>query len=78
MVEGAALKRLVYGTVLDAYGTDAFGREAALTRSPSSREMRRRLATLNNTEIRRGLTDDEEKERQKLREALPSAATILS
>ena len=78
MVEGAALKRLVYGTVLDAYGTEAFGREAALTRSPSSRDMHRRLATLNNTEIRRGLTDDEEKERRKLREALPSAATTLS
>ena len=78
MVEGAALKRLVYGTVLDAYGTEAFGREAALTRSPSSRDMHRRLATLNNTEIRRRLTADEEKERQKLREALPSAATSLS
>ncbi len=78
MVEGAALRRLVYGTVLDAYGTEAFGREAALTRSSSSRDMHKRLATLNNTEMRRRLTDDEEKERQKLREALPSAATTLS
>ena len=78
MVEGAALRRLVYGTVLDACGTEAFGQEAALTRSPSSRDMRRRLATLNNAEIRRRLTDDEEKERQKLRDALPSAATTLS
>ena len=69
MVKGADLKRLVYGTVLDAYGTEAFGREAALTRSPSSRDMHRRLATLNNTEIRRRLTADEEKERQELREA---------
>ncbi len=78
MVKGADLKRLVYGTVLDAYGTEAFGREAALTRSPSSRDMHRRLATLNNTEIRRRLTADEEKERQELREALPSAAPTLS
>ncbi len=78
MMEGAALKRLVHGTVLDAYGTEAFGQEAALTRSPSSRDMRKRLATLNNTEIRRRLTHDEEKERQKLRDALPSAATTLS
>lgn len=77
MVEGAALKRLVYGTVLDAYGTEAFGREAALTRSSSSRHMHKRLATLNNTEIRRRLTDEEEEERRKLREALPSAATTL-
>ena len=77
MMEGAALRRLVYGNVLDAYGTEAFGREAALTRSRSSRDMHKRLATLNNTEIRRRLTDDEEKERQRLREALPSAATTL-
>jgi hypothetical protein len=77
MVEGAPLKRLVYGTVLDAYGTEAFGREAALTRSPSSRDMHKRLATLNNTEIRRGLTEEEEEERRRLREALPSAATTL-
>ena len=77
MVEGAALKRLVYGTVLDAYGTEAFGREAALTRSSSSRDMYKRLAILNNTEIRRRLTGEEEEERRKLREALPSAATTL-
>ena len=77
MVEGSALKRLVHGTVLDAYGTEAFGREAALTRSSSSRHMYRRLAILNNTEIRRKLTDEEEEERQKLREALPSMAASL-
>ena len=77
MVRGAALKRLVYGSVLDAYGTDAFGREAALTRSPRSRDMHKRLATLNNTEIRRKLTDEEEAERQRLREALPSASASL-
>ena len=77
MVEGAALKRLVYGTVLDAYGTEVFGREAASTRSSSSRDMYKRLAILNNTEIRRKLTGEEEEERQRLREALPSAATTL-
>ena len=77
MVQGAALQRLVYGTVLDAYGTEAFGREAASTRSSSSRDMHKRLAILNNTEIRRRLTGEEEEERRKLREALPSAATTL-
>ena len=77
MVRGAALKRLVYGSVLDAYGTEAFGREAALTRSPRSRDMHKRLATLNNTEIRRKLTGEEEAERQRLREALPSASASL-
>ena len=39
--------------------------------------MYKRLAILNNTEIRRRLTGEEEEERRKLREALPSAATTL-
>jgi GTPase SAR1 family protein len=34
-VAGDAFKRLVFGNVLDAYGTEAFGLEAALTRSAS-------------------------------------------
>ena len=66
------LKRLVHGTVLDAYGTDAFGSEAAATRSPESRELHRRLAVLNNRELLKGLSSKEKSERDRLRRTLPS------
>ena len=68
------LLRLVHGTVLDAYGTEAFGREAAATRSPRSRELHRRLAQLNNRELLEGLSPQEKRERDRLRRMLPSAA----
>ena len=68
------LLRLVHGTVLDAYGTEAFGREAAATRSPKSRELHRRLAQLNNRELLKGLSPNERRERDRLRRTLPSVA----
>ena len=67
------LRRLVHGTVLDAYGTEAFGSEAAATRSPESRELHRRLALLNNRELVKGrLSSREKNERDRLRRTLPS------
>ena len=77
MLEGEALHRLIYGTVLDAYGTEAFGSEAALTRSPKSRDLHKRLAALNNKEILKGLSAKEKKEQQELRGMLPSAASLF-
>ena len=68
------LLRLVHGTVLDAYGTEAFGSEAAATRSPRSRELHRRLAQLNNRELLEGLSPKERRERDRLRRLLPSVA----
>lgn len=68
------LLRLVHGTVLDAYGTEAFGSEAAATRSPRSRELYRRLAQLNNRELLKGLSPNERRERDRLRRMLPSVA----
>ena len=68
------LLRLVHGTVLDAYGTEAFGSEAAATRSPRSRELHRRLAHLNNRELLEGLSPVERRERDRLRRMLPSVA----
>ncbi|MCY4468950.1 MAG: AAA family ATPase [Thiotrichales bacterium] len=68
------LLRLVHGTVLDAYGTEAFGSEAAATRSPRSRELHRRLAQLNNRELLGGLSPKERRERDRLRRMLPSVA----
>ena len=72
-----ALRRLVLGSVLDAYGTEAFGSEAAATRSPTSRKLHRRLARLNNREIATGLSPQEERERNRLRRILPSVAARI-
>ena len=71
------LLRLVHGTVLDAYGTEAFGSEAAATRSPRSRALHRRLAQLNNRELLKGLSPNERRERDRLRRTLPSVAAEI-
>ena len=74
-VKRETLRRLVHGTVLDAYGTEAFGSEAAATRSPRSRRLHQRLAQLNNLELVKGLSPSEERERDRLRHTLPSASS---
>ena len=71
------LLRLVYGTVLDAYGTDAFGSEASSTRSSRSQELHQRLAVLNNRELLKGLSSAEERERERLLRKLPVTAAQL-
>ncbi|WP_295434700.1 AAA family ATPase [uncultured Thiodictyon sp.] len=77
LLEGTELKRVVYGNVLDAYGTDAFGEEAATTRSPTSQAMRGRLALLNNKELVKGLDESERNEQEALRAAMPTAAASV-
>ena len=77
LLAGTEFKRVVYGNVLDAYGTDAFGEEAAMTRSPTSKAMRDRLAQLNNKELIKGLDESERKEQSDLRANLPSAASSV-
>lgn len=78
MLTGAKFNRLVYGNVLDAYGSEAFGGDAAHTRSDSSRDKHARLAKLNNKELIAGLTDTEKSEQRELRSALPTSAANLS
>ena len=75
MVEGTQLRRLLYGNVLDAYGTEAFGPE--VTRSDESKAMSQRLAELNVKDVRDGLTAEEKKERNKLPEAMPTEAASV-
>ncbi len=77
LLKGVEFKRVVYGNVLDAYGTDAFGTEAAMTRSETSKAMRDRLAELNNKELVKGLDQAELKEQAELRAALPTAASSV-
>jgi hypothetical protein len=72
MIRGAKLDRLLYGNVLDAYGTEAFG--ANVGRSEESKRRRRRLAELNVKETREGLSRAESQEQEGLRGALPTAA----
>lgn len=72
MVTGIDLDRLLYGNVLDAYGTEVFG--ADVTRSEESKKHLRRLAELNQKELRGQLTDDERKEQENLRAMMPTSA----
>lgn len=75
MLRGAKLNRLLYGNVLDAYGTEVFGRD--VNRSEKAKDLRRRLAELNVKEGRQGLTEAERREQEELRGAMPTAALSL-
>ena len=68
-VAGSDLDRLIDGDVLDAYGTELFG--ADVTRSERSKKKRERLARLNRKRLKAPLSDDERRERDRLRAALP-------
>lgn len=76
MIGGVTLERLLYGNVLDAYGTGAFG--VGITRSESSREKLGELARLNVKELGSSLTEEERKKRDHLRQILPTAASAVS
>jgi hypothetical protein len=73
MVTGIELDRLLYGNVLDAYGTGAFGDVAV--RSPEAFALLERLATLNQKDLAEGLSATEKREQKKLRNMLPTAAS---
>ncbi|MBN8229772.1 AAA family ATPase [Corallococcus macrosporus] len=75
MVMGVALDRLLYGNVLDAYSTGAFG-DVPL-RSPEALEKLERLAILNQKELAQGLSSEEQAEQQQLRAQLPTASSAL-
>ncbi len=72
MIEGVERDRLLYGSILEAYGTGAFGDGA--TRSPASLAKMQRLAELNVKELEQPLTPEETRERDELRAILPTAA----
>lgn len=76
MVTGIYLDRLVYGNVLDAYGTEVFG--PGITRSEKAKERLRHLAELNLKELEKGLSDSEREAQEKLRAAMPTSAYTLS
>lgn len=76
MVEGVELNRLLYGDVMDAYSTGAFG--DGTTRSEAALEKLERLAELNTTEGERALSEAEQREQETLRQIMPNAASKAS
>ncbi len=72
-VEGGVLNRLIHGSILDAYGTEFFGRDIA--RSEDSKELLQELAILNRKALK-GIANDSERARiEELRQTLPTRAT---
>lgn len=75
-VEGTALNRLIHGSILDAYGTEFFGRDIA--RSEDSKELMRELGLLNRKALKVDLEVDEQARLEKLRDMLPTVAATTA
>jgi hypothetical protein len=75
-IEGAALNRLIHGSILDAYGTELFGR--GVTRSEDSKELLKELAILNRKALKGTMTAQERKRMEELRQTLPTRAADAS
>ncbi|WP_437299058.1 AAA family ATPase [Sorangium sp. So ce426] len=71
-VEGVDFERLRYGNVLDAYGTDVFGR--GVTRSEEGKRLLEKLVALNRKELERGISPEEMEEQERLRAIFPTSA----
>ncbi len=70
-IKGNEQKRLIYGNILDAYSTEAFGQN--VTRSESSHNMQDRLAHLNRLSIQGKITENEQTELNELKAILPTS-----
>lgn len=71
-VEEPELGQLLYGDVLDAFGTGLFG--SNVLRSPSGKKKVKRLAELNTKALKQSLSNEEAMERRQLRITFPSLA----
>jgi hypothetical protein len=71
MVEGFEKDRLIFGSVLDAYGTDLFGSD--VSRSDTAKEKQTRLAELNRKALSSKLSTAEQTERKGLQALFPSS-----
>jgi predicted ATPase len=71
-ITGAFRERLIYGNILDAYGTEVFGKETV--RSAESDERLARLGQLNLLKALGKISTEDEKERLKLQKTLPTDA----
>lgn len=70
-VTGIERDRLIYGNVLDAYGTEVFGEN--VSQSNEGQELAERLAKLNVKSFKGVLTDKERQELYELKAKLPTA-----
>jgi energy-coupling factor transporter ATP-binding protein EcfA2 len=69
-VQGVALQRLIYGNVLDAYGTELFGENT--TSSDHATEMLEELARLHRKSVRGMITEGERQRMFELRSMMPT------
>jgi predicted ATPase len=75
MVIGLERERLIFGSVLDAYGTELFGKD--ISRSASSQAKQRQLAELNQKALTKdGLSAQEARLRNDLRALYPAQVDI--
>jgi hypothetical protein len=74
LLTGVARDRLIYGDVLDAYGTGAFG--DGVTRSDSGKAKLERLADLNTRELSGNLSPEERREQGQLRAIMSTDASV--
>ena len=72
-ISGTALQRLIYGSILDAYGTGYFGEDVVI--SDESKEKQEELAKLNRKALRVRLSPEETEKLTKLRAMLPTVAS---
>ena len=72
MVSGIEKERLVFGSVLDAYGTELFGKD--ISRSQSAQKKQQQLAELNQKALTKaGLSQVEEANRRALQALYPAS-----
>jgi len=64
--------RLVLGNLLDAYSTEAFGRD--VTQSPAGQELAEKIARLSKKSFKGTITEPEEKALETMRAQLPTAS----
>lgn len=67
-ITGVERDRLIFGNVLDAYGTEAFGQD--VERSDTSKDKLQQLAHLSQLNAYGQISDDQKKELQELRKIL--------
>ncbi|PMZ85270.1 MULTISPECIES: AAA family ATPase [unclassified Pseudomonas] len=74
-IEGNDLNRLMHGSILEAYGTEFFGRDIA--RSEDSQHMLSELATLNRGALKGRLNETEKARMDELRAMFPTRASDI-
>jgi energy-coupling factor transporter ATP-binding protein EcfA2 len=75
-IVGHDLNRLIYGNILDAYGTELFGEE--VTRSEQSKKKLEQLARLNRKRLSTPLAPDEQHDLEHLRATMPSSVSVTA